>query len=425
MATVKALIKRNKIDANGKATIYVKYRHKQKVVELSTSMKVDSKNWNDSKEVCSSLVGIKVNKTNEELIKTLKRADLLTNSTIANFKARIIEISRELRLKGDEPDAELVKTQFLESREGKRKQEGKELLLPLYCKFVRNCNKSDGTKANYMTAVYHLEKFEKAKKRTLTLNDISLKLYDDLMYFLYHEIEKSDKTKGLADNTVGTSIKNFKVFLTYLLKRGYPIPNITSEIKVPRVDTPIYFLTENEVDILEQKQFKSERLSQVRDVFVFNCYTGLRYSDLSRLQKDHIVDDVIEMRAYKNQKDLYVPLSPRSERILKKYNYQLPIISEQKYNDYIKEACEKAGITKEVEVIKTSSGNKSYTYVPKFKVITSHIAVKTFISLCGKKGISPKIVSEITGKSVEIIIKHYYGIDRETIKEQMRRGFSI
>ncbi|WP_420575376.1 hypothetical protein [Ekhidna sp.] len=124
------------------------------------------------------------------------------------------------------------------------------------------------------------------------------------------------------------------------------------------------------------------------------------------------------MRAYENKKDLFVPLTQRQIQILDKYNHELPTLSDQKFNAYIKEACKKAGINKQVELIKSVSGNKSYEYVPKWGIITSHIAIKTIISLCCKKRISPKSALEISGKSVEIIIKHYYGIDKETIKDQ-------
>jgi hypothetical protein len=110
--------------------------------------------------------------------------------------------------------------------------------------------------------------------------------------------------------------------------------------------------------------------------------------------------------------------------ILDKYNNQLPSISEQKFNDYIKEVCQLAGIDSQVEVINTSKGNKRYDYVPKWQVVTSHIAVKTFITLCGEKGISPLKVSAVTGKSVNILIKHYYGIDKESIQSNFEQAFN-
>jgi integrase len=208
-----------------------------------------------------------------------------------------------------------------------------------------------------------------------------------------------------------------------LQERGFEVPIKLTDLKATMITARIYFLTEEEVKILENFEFSEDRLTRVRDVFVFNCYTGLRISDLSRLRSHHIVDDVIELRSHKNQKDIYSPLTSKSKKILEKYSYELPIISEQKFNKYIKEACMKASIDQPVEIIKKSSGNKSYSIMPKWSIVSSHTAIKTFISLCGAKGISAKIVAEITGKSVEVILKHYYGVDKKTIKDQMRTSF--
>lgn len=336
-----------------------------------------------------------------------------------------MEIANTFKLENKEPYVDLVKEKYLEKNSDK--EDSKDLVLELFESFISNSTKSEGTKANYRTAKYHLEKFEEFTRKHYRLNEIDLKWIDAYKNFLYKDIQRGekakDKGKGISDNSVGTSVKNLKVFLNYLKDRNFNVPDIIDKIKVPRIEKTIVFLTEEELNQLANFSFKEEKYEKVRDVFVLNCYTGLRYSDLQRLNKDHIQDGAIEMRAYKNQKDIFVPLTSRPQKILQKYNYELPNLSEQKFNSYIKKACEKAGINKQVELIKTVSGNKSYEYVPKWKTITSHIAIKTFISLCGKKGISPKAVSEITGKSVEIIIKHYYGIDKDTIREQMMRVF--
>ncbi|GAB4232416.1 MAG: tyrosine-type recombinase/integrase [Ekhidna sp.] len=373
----------------------------------------------------NSVKGIRKTRQNEALLKQLERSDAVYNTSIGKEKASLLEIANTFKLENKEPYVDLVKEKYLEKNSDK--EDSKDLVLELFESFISNSTKSEGTKANYRTAKYHLEKFEEFTRKHYRLNEIDLKWIDAYKNFLYKDIQRGekakDKGKGISDNSVGTSVKNLKVFLNYLKDRNFNVPDIIDKIKVPRIEKTIVFLTEEELNQLANFSFKEEKYEKVRDVFVLNCYTGLRYSDLQRLNKDHIQDGAIEMRAYKNQKDIFVPLTSRPQKILQKYNYELPNLSEQKFNSYIKKACEKAGINKQVELIKTVSGNKSYEYVPKWKTITSHIAIKTFISLCGKKGISPKAVSEITGKSVEIIIKHYYGIDKDTIREQMMRVF--
>ena len=76
-----------------------------------------------------------------------------------------------------------------------------------------------------------------------------------------------------------------------------------------------------------------------------------------------------------------------------------------------------------MEQIKHKGGQKIITRSAKWKLVGTHTAVKTFITHCGQKGISPKVVSEITGKTVKVILDHYYGTDEATIEREMYRGF--
>jgi len=95
----------------------------------------------------------------------------------------------------------------------------------------------------------------------------------------------------------------------------------------------------------------------------------------------------------------------------------------QKFNDYIKDACELAEIDEPAEEVIYKGGQKTYVKRPKHKLMSSHKAVSTFISLCGANGIPAKVVSEITGKTVKVILKHYYGVDEGTIQMEMSRVF--
>jgi hypothetical protein len=92
-------------------------------------------------------------------------------------------------------------------------------------------------------------------------------------------------------------------------------------------------------------------------------------------------------------------------------------------NKYIKVACEDAGITSKVEVSELRGGQKIYTKYFKHELISTHTAVKTFITHCGEKGISAKVVSEITGKTVKVILDHYYGTSDKVIELEMQRAF--
>ena len=103
---------------------------------------------------------------------------------------------------------------------------------------------------------------------------------------------------------------------------------------------------------------------------------------------------------------------PRPKEILRKYNFNLPKISDQKYNEYIKDALREAEINRQVEV-------KPGEFKPLHEKVTSHIAVKTFITMCMKKVFPIKMVATITNKSVKTINEHYYSVDEDEIVRRM------
>jgi integrase len=164
-------------------------------------------------------------------------------------------------------------------------------------------------------------------------------------------------------------------------------------------------------------------LDKAKDIHVLECQTSLRVSDRKRLGKEQIKDSVIKMQAHKNKKQLTIPLTPKAKAILEKYDYKLPTISEQRMNEYVKAICLIAGFDYLVEVADYRGGEKIYKKLPKWKLITNHTSVKTFITHCGEKGISAKVVSEITGKTVKVILNHYYGTNEKVIESEMKRAF--
>ncbi|MCB0497218.1 MAG: phage integrase SAM-like domain-containing protein [Cyclobacteriaceae bacterium] len=423
MPSVKAIVRENKVNSKGESVVYVRYGHQQRSVDITTGVMVAPRYWRSDKQLINSVSGVRKTKLNEELLKQNEKSDLYANTIIDKVKSQLISIARSLIQEDVEPEVHLVKERYLESKKPKTTNHSTDRVEYLFNQFIETSNKSINTVKNYRTALYHLKEYEKYKGKPLTLKMLDMSFYDDFAKFLVQDIIKLDGTKGLADNSVASTIKNLKVFLTYLEKRGYNFQELTSNLKVSYQDKPIYFLTEDEITTLYNYEFESDRLIRARDLFVLNCYLGLRYSDLSRLKRDHIKDGDIDLRALKNQKDVYVPITPVAQKILEKYDYEIPMISEQNLNQYIKEACQIAGIDKKVEIISTNSGNKIYDLVPKWQVMSTHIAVKTFITLFAKKGVSPKVIAAITGKTVKVIWKHYYGIDKDQIREQVVKAF--
>ena len=118
-----------------------------------------------------------------------------------------------------------------------------------------------------------------------------------------------------------------------------------------------------------------------------------------------------------------IPMTQEVKAISEKWEKKLPKLSDQVFNREVKKVAKKAGIDTPVEVARYSGGSKVFNSMPKWEKVSSHMCVKTFITHCGERGISAKTVSEITGKTVKVILQHYYGTNKDTIKSEMERAF--
>jgi len=143
-------------------------------------------------------------------------------------------------------------------------------------------------------------------------------------------------------------------------------------------------------------EFNNLKHQKVRDIFCFGCLTGLRYSDLQQLKKEHIQGDHILKTTQKVKEPVKIPLVDLSRQIIDSYNeqpiYVLPGLSNQKFNEYLKEVCKIAQIDTPI-TIDTFRGNKfTQATKRKYEVITAHVARKKFITLSFYLGMDIKIV---------------------------------
>lgn len=210
--------------------------------------------------------------------------------------------------------------------------------------------------------------------------------------------------KKLADNTHGKRMKHLRWFLKYL---DFDV----SKIKLRSSKKPIISLTLDELKRLEAVDVSfSVEYQKAKDMFLLGCYTGLRISDLKRLNTTNTKDGFIKIKLQKNDKDVRIPIIKAADSILSKYKYHSPRISAQAVNESIKHVCEKAEIDDRVVIDYTRGGQKLSKTKPKYKLITSHIAGKTFITLAPKLwGLSPAEIAAIVGKDVKTLINSYFG----------------
>jgi len=135
-----------------------------------------------------------------------------------------------------------------------------------------------------------------------------------------------------------------------------------------------------------------ERLGYYRDLFLIGCYSGQRYSDYKRIDKKYIKGNSIVIRVKKTGQFSYIPLNKKLKDLLDKYDWSLKLVTPQKFNINLQKICKIAGFDETIQ-LDTFYGNKKVSKdVPKWKLIGSHTARRTFITLSSQKGVPPSLI---------------------------------
>ena len=243
------------------------------------------------------------------------------------------------------------------------------------------------------TAYY---KYIKARERvsdylsTQNLSDIKLK--DITMSFI--EGYQNYCLSSLKTNTTNKQLKMLKKILQFAVnERLIDVNPFKMVLREEKLDYDV--LSEEDVNILLCCKFTDKRMEEIRDCFVFQCYSGLAYIDLASLTKEDIVDDVIIKRRKKTDIQFVVPLLPKAKSILEKYDYKLPVLSNQKYNQYLKVLGDATGLNKRLH---------------------SHLARHSFACLLLNSGVDMKTISKSLGhSSMRTTEKIYAQMNNETV----------
>ena len=196
------------------------------------------------------------------------------------------------------------------------------------------------------------------------------------------------------------------------------------KLNYPReVETNTIVLEKEEVKMLIQHVPKNLRLSRVKDLFMVLIYTGLRFGDGVRISNRWVSNGMLHIHTQKTDEKITIPLHPNLKEILEKYEYNLfsLAVSNQKFNKYVKELCEDAGINADVEVIKYQHGIRKYHILPKYKLIASHTGRRTFITNSILAGIPLSVIQRITGHKKLVTLQKYVDIAEIIKVEEMKK----
>lgn len=262
------------------------------------------------------------------------------------------------------------------------------------------------------------------------------KLYDEFpeIYTAYpaemRTHHKTHRPMRRGDNVVIDAMKKLRAFYNWMyaqeLTGNRPFDKYEG-CKGEKYGTPYYLTIEERDRIADFDLSQRPGLEVQRDIFIFQCLVGCRVSDLRNLRSTNVVRDAIEYVAAKTKKDrnsvIRVPLAVRAKALVEKYAEQedgrlFPFISDQRYNDAIKNICRVCGVDRMVTVINPTTGQDERK--PICEVASSHMARRTFIGNLYKKVKDPNLVGSLSGhKEGSKAFARYRDIDDDMKREMI------
>lgn len=235
---------------------------------------------------------------------------------------------------------------------------------------------------------------------------------------------------NLKDTTVEKNISALRWFLTWADRRGLLPYNDYVEFrpKLQKIDKPVVFLEWDELMTLLDFEPEDEAMRQVRDVFCFCAFTSLRYSDVYALRWADVFDDHIRVTTQKTDDALVIELNDYSQEILGRYvdcsypdDKVFPVLSNQKMNVRLKDLMKACGFTRLIRVSEFRNGERVDVLHPKWRLITTHAARRTFVCNALMMGIPPNVVMRWTGHSDYDSMKPYIAIADSVKAREMEK----
>jgi integrase/recombinase XerD len=379
------VIAHNRIKKNNKAPIYCRVTYNKCRKQFATGVFVKPEHWDNIRQKVWPKIMV----------------NSLLNNSLSLISHQINEAFLVLQILPNDFDVDDIYRKY-------KGEDSKEeiTILGAYDLHNSKTEKLIGIDFNKLSWSRYLESRRKValfitkfyKRKDVRLKDLDLKFIQDLEYFFKTVLK-------LKQATVYRSIQRVKKIIQFAISENYLQKDPFHLYKNKKYKTVIVYLTDEELKQLEKHTFSQPRLQQVKDLFIFCCYTGLAYAEMSNLTTKNIEigfdgKEWIQMIRKKTNRKISIPLLPKAKDILDKYNDVLPVISNQKFNSYLKKISELLGIDKK---------------------LTHHIARKTFATtVLLYNNVPMEIVSELLGHTnMNVTQAHYGKVVQKKVSEQI------
>ncbi len=410
MPTINPQFRIKESNAKGESQVYLRAYFDNKRFTYYPGYSIKSEHWLEEE-------GRPITTQSESTVGKLSKKDLERNRIVIigmkQYAAKLHEIYNHFLFTGTIPTTKLLKEELDKKMKKKELEDRIEFLTEYAERFISRTNKKPYTIRNYRTTLNHLIAFEKKRHRRIRINEVDLDLYDALVKFFLKN--------GKSTNTIGTHIKNLKVFLTDAEERGYLVHSDykSKRFKVVEENNPSMYLTIEEIALIGKLDLtNSPTLDQVRDLFLVGCYTGIRYSDYNQVNEDHLIRNAkgvfLKIIMEKTGGQVVVPLRPEVLMILEKYRNRLPrALSNQKMNVHLKTIAAKAELNETIPVSITRGGMNVEKVQPKHKLVTTHTARRSFATNAYLAGVPAISLMKITGHRTEKSFLRYINMSEE------------
>ena len=354
------------------------------------------------------------------------------NSHINNIKGYFITFENDCKISQIDITYELLKAAY-QNKFGKAKSidliTEEVVKEKTFLNYFDEFTAEQGERNNWTISTF--EKFAAVRKHLIAYCEVpSFDLMDEKGLTGY--VSYLRKTKLMQNSTIGKQLGFLKWFLRWATAKGYNTNNVylSFKPKLKTSDKKVVFLTWEELRNVYTKEIPESKkyLARVRDVFCFCCFTSLRYSDVYNLKKSDINGGAIHITTVKTADSIIIELNKYSQAILDKYkddifegNKALPVISNQKMNDYIKELGELCDIIEPVNIISYSGNKRTDEVFPKHELLGTHTGRRTFICNALSLGIPVNVVMKWTGHSDYKAMKPYIDIADKIKSESMNK----
>lgn len=269
---------------------------------------------------------------------------------------------------------------------------------------------SDGRKKRYNTFKSHFLNFCDHQNYEYNFNDINYDFYHSFINYFY-EVKKQ------SPNTVSGTIAMMKKIMKESLKQKIHSNRDFEFFEKPSSEVTRVFLNSHEIEKIYNTPIEKNYLQKTKDIFIFGCLTGLRYSDFSNIKPHNIFQDdgihYLRKVTQKTKKEVIVPIKKIAMEILEKYNYDIPVISNQKLNSYIKELCQICGIDEEILKPIYQGRNAEPVIKKKYELISSHTARRSFATNAYLANVPTIFIMQMTGHTTESSFMKYICITQK------------